>query len=290
MDPINILVIGKSGQLGSAFFKINQASPHRITVIGRPKMDLTKSSQIRELLTEVKPDIVINAAAYTAVDDAETNEDLAFELNAIGPHGLSKECKKMSLPLIQVSTDYVFDGSSATPYKPEDQVAPLSAYGRSKLAGEWACMANYSEGTYVVRTSWVFSQWGNNFVKTMLQLSVGRESLDVVNDQIGSPTYVCDLAEAIIQMCEQIHTQQVDAPGVYHFANTGTCSWYEFAQEILQDKPITVHQTTSDKFPRPAKRPQFSKLNLHRIETTFNIKIRSWQTALHDCIKQLNII
>lgn len=287
MEAINILVIGKRGQLGSAFLNICEESTHNITTLGRPEADLTDRNKIAELLNSINPDIVINAAAYTAVDDAEENEGLAFELNAVGPHFLAKTCKEKGIPLIHISTDYVFDGTNPSPYLPQDDVAPVNAYGRSKLAGEWGCRTTHPEGAYIVRTSWVFSQWGSNFVKTMLKVAEGRESLDVVDDQIGSPTYVTDLANAILLMAEQIVSGSVDSPGVYHFANSGTCSWHEFAEQILATKDITVNKTTSDKFPRPAKRPQFSKLDTSKIESTFSLKIKSWQDALAECLKHL---
>jgi dTDP-4-dehydrorhamnose reductase len=289
MKPLNILVIGKNGQLGSAFTKLTNQTPHQITVLGRPEADLTDRIKIIKLLSRIEANIVVNAAAYTAVDDAEASEDLAFELNAIGPHHLANACKEKGIPLIHVSTDYVFDGTNAALYSPEDDVAPINAYGRSKLAGEWGCSATYSEGVYIIRTSWVFSEWGSNFVKTMLKIAEGRDTLDVVDDQVGSPTYVYDLAVAILNISEQICTKGIRAPGVYHYANTGTCSWYEFAEKILASKEVSVNKTTSDNFPRPAKRPQFSKLENSKIQQTFNLQIRSWQEALDECKHNLNI-
>jgi len=284
-----ILVFGKSGQLGSALQHLSEGHPaFEIKVMGRPEADLTNHGRIASLLKSENPVGLINAAAYTAVDDAEADEAQAFALNAVATHWLAKCAQELDIPLIHISTDYVFDGAQSTPYTPEDNIAPINAYGRSKLAGEWACLGTHPSKSYVVRTSWVYSEWGSNFVKTMLKLGETRDVLSVVDDQVGSPTYVVDLAQACLKMMQQIVAGRVDNPGVYHYSNAGTCSWYEFAQEIFHSSDgMTVSKTTSDNFPRPARRPQFSKLDTTKVEQVFGLQPRLWREALQSCLERL---
>ena len=291
MSKPKITVFGKSGQLGSALHALSQSDgPFEIKVVGRPEGDLTNHANVRNLLLSEKPVGIINAAAYTAVDDAETDEARAFKLNAEAPHWLATFAKELAIPLIHISTDYVFDGSQDTPYRPEDDIAPINAYGRSKLAGEWGCLGAHPAMTYVIRTSWVYSEWGSNFVKTMLKLGESRDSLSVVHDQVGSPTYAMDLAQACIHMVQKIIQHEVNAPGIYHYTNAGACSWYEFAEEIFKfAPPMSLTKTSSDQFPRPAKRPQYSKLDSRKLGSTFGLKIRPWQEALHECMKNLKV-
>lgn len=292
MAEHKIIVFGRSGQLASALHALGQSnSAFEIKVVGRPDGDLTNHTKIRELLLSEKPAGIINAAAYTAVDDAEEDEANAFALNATAPHWLAQFSRDLAIPLIHISTDYVFNGKQDTPYSPEDDIAPINAYGRSKLAGEWACLSAHPAMTYVIRTSWVYSEWGSNFVKTMLKLGESRDKLSVVHDQIGSPTYATDLAEACIHLMDKVITREVSAPGIYHYTNAGSCSWYEFAEEIFKfAQPMTLTKTTSDQFPRPAKRPQFSKLDSSKLEATFGLKTRPWQEALHECMEKLTTI
>lgn len=287
-----LLVFGRRGQLGTALHTFGQSHEQfEIRVLGRPDVDLTDSRSVAALIDTENPDGIINAAAYTAVDDAEQDEENAFRLNATAPHWLAKCAKKRDIPLIHVSTDYVFDGNSETPYRPNDDIAPINTYGRTKLAGEWGCLGTHPDKTYVVRTSWVYSEWGSNFVKTMLKLGETRTELAVVHDQVGSPTYAADLAQACLDMMSQILDGVVDAPGIYHFSNAGTCSWFEFAQEIFKSsESMNLSETTSEKFPRPAKRPQFSKLDVTKFEETFSITTRPWQNALDECLKNLTKI
>lgn len=289
MSKQKIIVFGKSGQLGSALQAMAQSNcAFEIKVVGRPEGDLTNHVNIRDLLLSEKPAGIINAAAYTAVDDAEEDEANAFALNAEAPYWLATYAKELSIPLIHISTDYVFNGKKHTPYSPEDDIAPINAYGRSKLAGEWGCLSAHPSMTYVIRTSWVYSEWGNNFVKTMLKLGESRDELSVVDDQVGSPTYATDLAQACIYVMQKVLHHEVSAPGIYHYSNAGACSWYGFAEEIFRlSQPMTLTKTSSDKFPRPAKRPQFSKLDSSKLEETFGLKTRPWQEALHECMGKL---
>ena len=282
------LVIGRSGQLGSAFSSLSSSSEaFAIRVIGRPDVDMLCAQSITEIIAQEQPNIVINASAYTAVDDAEQAESDAFALNATATAHLATACEQSQIPLLHISTDYVFDGSSEEPYQPNDPVAPINAYGRTKLAGEWACQACHPNGSYIIRTSWVFSEYGNNFVKTMLKLAETRDELAIVNDQYGAPTYARDLATACLEMAQQITSDSTPAAGLYHITNTGFCSWHGFATEILKDHSTTVNETSSANFPRPAQRPQYSKLCTTSTQKTFQLSLRPWQDALADCLQAL---
>lgn len=291
-QPHRILVIGKTGQLGSAYQHLAQStaqsSPQELTILGRPEADLTQPSSFKSLIDQYQPQLVINAAAYTAVDEAEDHPNQAFTLNALGPHHLASLCATENIPLIHLSTDYVFSGESTTPYEPHHAPAPINAYGRSKLAGEWACTAAHPQGSYIIRTSWVFSPWGKNFVKTMLQLAETRNELSIVDDQNGSPTSALDLARATLKIAEQIITKQTNAPGLYHYSNTGTCTWHGFAQEILSTKGTKLNTTSSDAFPTKAQRPTNSKLNTSKLQDTFQLTIPTWQNALQETLQHLN--
>jgi len=291
-QPHHILVIGKTGQLGSAYQHLakcpQEALPQKLTILGRPEADLTDPSSLKNLISQYQPHLIINAAAYTAVDEAEDHPNQAFTLNALAPHHLAAICAEINTPLIHLSTDYVFSGQSTTPYEPHDSPAPINTYGRSKLAGEWACTAAHPHGAYIIRTSWVFSPWGKNFVKTILQLAETRNEITVVNDQNGSPTSALDLARATLQIAEKIISKQVSSPGLYHYSNTGTCTWHRFAEEILKQKSTLLDPTSSEAFPTKALRPTNSMLNTTKIQDTFQLSIPNWQVALQETLKQLH--
>jgi dTDP-4-dehydrorhamnose reductase len=277
-----ILVTGASGQLGQAIQYI--ASEHddcQFIFASSQDLDITNQERVNHFFENNTIDFCINAAAYTAVDKAESETERAELINVVGPKNLAIACKKNNVKLIHISTDFVFDGSSDKPYTETDKTNPLGVYGQTKLDGEQA-VADHLEEHFIVRTSWVYSQFGNNFMKTMLRLASERDSLSIVNDQIGSPTNAVDLAKATLSIAKSNST----AYGIYNFSNEGIASWYDFAREIFEvnDVCIEVNPIPSEAFPTPAKRPKYSLLDKTKIKKTFNIEIKSWQEALQKTI------
>lgn len=276
----NLLITGAQGQLGTELRNILGDAPN-IFYTDRDELDITDEKAVREYTGRNNIDTVINCAAYTAVDKAEDEPDLANAVNNIGAGNLAKHAKT----IIHTSTDYVFDGTGHLPYKPEDKANPVSVYGKTKLAGERAVMAN-AETAIIIRTAWVYSPYGSNFVKTMLRLGKERDTLNVVSDQIGSPTYAKDLAQAIVQILPQIkkNTKQI-----LHYTNEGVCSWYDFATAIMEEAGLTcrVNPIETSEYPTKATRPAYSVLDKKQIRTDYNITIRHWREALRDCIKTM---
>lgn len=275
-----VLVTGAKGQVGSEIVK---AVPAGFTVIGlgSNELDITNQQQVTAVIAQYKPDLIINAAAYTAVDKAESDIETAFAVNEKAVALLAQAAHEADIPLFHISTDYVFDGQATTPYKETDTVNPQSVYGASKLAGEQA-LERINAKHIILRTSWVFGAAGNNFVKTMLRLGKEREELSVVADQHGCPTSARSIAEVLWQLAEKYKTERTLPWGIYHFGNSPACTWYEFACEIfeqavkagvLKRKPIVQPITTAE-YPTPAKRPAWSVLDCGRMETFFNIDIR----------------
>lgn len=251
---MKVLVTGARGMLGTDIlqaFKSNE-----IIGLSREELDITNLNDVLSTVRSIKPDVVINCAAYTKVDDCETNVELAYKVNAIGPRNLAVACEENNCALLHISTDYVFDGTAHTPYKEDAMTNPLGVYGKSKLAGE-QFIRELCTKFYIVRTSWLYGKNGPNFVETMLKLAQTHLELRVVHDQIGSPTVTKDLAEAIYNLI------QTPAYGIYHLTNSGTCSWYEFAREIFDIKGINVkvNPITTEEFPRPAPRPKYSVMD-----------------------------
>jgi dTDP-4-dehydrorhamnose reductase len=277
-----ILVTGASGQLGQAIQHI--ASDYRdcqFIFASSADLDITNQEKVDNFFVTNPIDFCINAAAYTAVDKAESEVDKAESINVLGPKYLAIACKKNKATLIHISTDFVFDGASEKPYSETDQPNPLGIYGKTKLDGEQAVIENLDEH-FIVRTSWVYSQFGANFMKTMLRLASERDSLNIVNDQIGSPTNAVDLAKALLSIIQSNSSKY----GIYNFSNEGVASWYDFAKEIFKvnDVCIEVNPISTEAFPTPAKRPKFSLLDKTKIKETFNIEIKSWQEALQKTI------
>jgi dTDP-4-dehydrorhamnose reductase len=271
------LVTGAGGQLGTHLLRLLGPS-----AVGLPRasLDLTCAASVTDALSRLRPSVVINAAVYTAVDDAETHSSEAFAVNATAVSTLASACASVGARLIHVSTDYVFDGRATRPYETTDAPNPLTAYGRTKLAGEQAALA---AGATVVRTAWVYGGPGRNFVDTMLSLAESRPTVDVVADQVGSPTWVADLAAALVAVPA--------GAGLVHFVNSGTASWYEFARSIFEfagHDPARVRPTTSATFPRPAPRPAWSVLSTASWTALGLPEPRPWQDALRDCIAELN--
>ncbi len=285
---MKILVTGSNGQLGSELQLIAQHdNDNRYIFTDIQELDITSETAVNKFLAEHKPDIIINCAAYTAVDRAETDHQLANLVNHTAPTILSSACLNQDVGLIHISTDYVFDGTAHLPYNEESKVNPTSEYGKSKLKGE---MAVIESGGIVVRTSWLYSRHGNNFVKTMMRLGKEKESIGVVFDQVGTPTWAYDLAEALIVIAKKSKENFTQYAGIYHYSNEGVCSWYDFAVEImaLSDSHCRVRPIETKEYPVPAPRPAFSVLNKRKIKDTFQLEIPHWKESLKKCVKLLS--
>ncbi|HIW32275.1 MAG TPA: dTDP-4-dehydrorhamnose reductase [Candidatus Paenibacillus intestinavium] len=277
-----IVVTGADGQLGREIVLIEQTA---FTVVGlsRNELDITDLAGCRLVMSEYKPFAVIHCAAYTAVDKAESEQDEAFRVNRDGTSNIALASHEIGAKLIYISTDYVFDGKGNTPYIESDDVSPTTVYGSSKLAGEESVQAIHPH-SFIVRTSWVYGQYGNNFVKTMLSLAQQRKVLKVVADQIGSPTYTNDLARFLLQLVE------TDRYGIYHASNAGICSWYDFATVIFAESgaDVKVEACTTAEFPRPAPRPAYSVMEHRNMALNGFEPMRHWQDALRDFLSNLN--
>ena len=272
-----VLITGAGGQLGTELAKL---LPNAI-LTDVNELDITDEVAVKEFVKAHEIATIVNCAAYTAVDKCEDEETLAAKINIDGPRNLAKSGAK----IVHISTDYVFDGCGHKPYQPEDEAHPISAYGRTKLAGEKEVL-RYAEQAVIIRTAWLYSPYGNNFVKTMRRLGAERESINVVADQIGTPTYAADLAQAIVQILPQISSAD---KGVYHFTNEGVCSWYDFARKIMELSLLDclVKPIASSEYPTKAIRPLYSVLDKSKIKAAFNIKIQHWEDGLKQCLKQL---
>lgn len=287
MSNLKILITGANGQLGNEFRSLSAKYPgDSFIFLTRQELSIDNADNVRQVLQEHNPHWVVNCAAYTAVDKAETEKELAMAINAEGAGTLAAVCKELGSRFIHISTDYVFDGSSASPYREDAATGPINTYGQTKLRGEELVLSNNSDAM-IIRTSWVYSYFGNNFVKTMLRLMNERESINVVSDQVGSPTYAADLAAAIMQI---IHSNpNGNAKGIFHYSNEGEISWYQFAQAIkeLTGSSCNVNPIPSSQYPTPAKRPQYSLLDKSRIRNAFHLEIPHWKKSLEACIDRL---
>jgi dTDP-4-dehydrorhamnose reductase len=287
---MKILVTGAYGQLGNEINCLTAKYPDwQFLFTDADTLDITSESDLEIWFQNNKPNYIINCAAYTAVDKAETEVETAEKVNALAPKLLGKFSTNVGAKMIHISTDYVFDGESFLPYSEEDKVNPKSVYGETKLQGEKNCFEENPD-TIIIRTSWLYSAFGNNFVKTMLRLSKERGHLNVVFDQVGTPTYAADLASAILSVI-QIAEKQPEkfVPGIYHYSNEGVASWYDFARAIFEISGVNcnVNPVLSDQFPTAAKRPNYSVLNKSKIKNTFGITIPYWRDSLKDCIQKL---
>ena len=298
-----VLVTGANGQLGQSIqFIANQYPNIQFIYTDYQELDITNFESCQAVFSKYKPQFCINTAAYTAVDKAESEAEKAHLINVIGPENLAKVCKEYNTILLHISTDFIFDGTSTSlsmtnGYKETDIPNPQSVYGKTKLDGELAVQKNW-EKHYIIRTSWVYSQFANNFMKTMLRLASERDSLSVVNDQIGTPTYAVDLAKVLMVIIVssfklassvRFHSGQVSSFGIYNFSNEGQCSWYDFAKEIFHQKGISIdlQAIPTSAYPTPAKRPSYSVLDKSKIKNTFNLKINDWKASLNSCLNQL---
>lgn len=285
----NILVTGSNGQLGSELQELkNQFSQFSFHFHDVDTLDITDIIALKKIVSEIKPSYIINCAAYTAVDKAETETGKAYLINEKAVKLLSEVAIEFNSRLIHTSTDYVFDGLTCIPYKEGDKTNPVSAYGKSKLAGE-KCLDN-NPNSIIIRTAWLYSSFGNNFVKTMLRLGKERSEIKVVFDQVGSPTYAADLAHAIVTIISKIETGQKEfTPGIYHYSNEGACSWFDLASEImvLAGLPTKIKPIETFEYPTPTIRPAYSVFNKAKIKNTYGIEIPWWNDSLKKCMGKL---
>tara|TARA_B110000091_G_scaffold196434_1_gene223840 strand:- start:1043 stop:1900 length:858 start_codon:yes stop_codon:yes gene_type:complete len=283
----NILVTGSNGQLGSELRVLAQKYPaYNFHFTDYKALDITNHSAVKTFVKEARISVIINCAAYTAVDKAESDSEMSTKLNHLAVENFGKIAKESNLQLIHISTDYVFDGTNYMPYTEEDKTNPQSVYGSTKLAGEKALQQINPANSIIIRTSWVYSSFGNNFVKTMLRLANERTELGVIVDQIGTPTYARDLAKVLLEIIPKLNNDNLE---LYHFSNKGACSWYDFAKAIfdLKEIDIKVNAIETSQYPTAAKRPFYSVLNKNKIENSFQIEIPNWRASLKECLQQL---
>lgn len=286
---MNILITGADGQLGRCLQDCLRGSAHQWQALTRAELDITDAAAVKAMANKLKPEVIINAAAYTAVDKAETEQAKAWQINAHAVDHLAKAANDLDALLVHVSTDYVFDGSATAPYLESDPVKPLGVYGASKLAGELA--AAEAKRHVLVRTAWVFSEYGNNFLRTMLRVGAERDELKIVADQVGTPTYAGDLAATLLRMAEASVEN-----GIYHFSGGTPCSWYDFAETIFRqavqldgryNAPSILPISTSE-YPTPAKRPAYSVLDDSKLTQTLEDHSADWASAVTRVITKLN--
>ena len=292
MEKPTILITGAQGQLGNEFRFLSFTHPHfRFIFTDVDGLDITKPRQVMSFFSKNAIQFVVNCAAYTAVDKAETDVALATKINVNGSRNLAKACQAHGAVMIQISTDYVYHNNQNTPFKEGDKASPKGVYAKTKLRGDLAAL-KFCERTLVIRTSWVYGIYGHNFVKTMLRLGKERPSLNVVFDQIGTPTNARDLAKAVLKITQKIHNQEVSPEilrGVFHYSNEGVTSWYDFTKAIFEIREIDcqVNPIESSQYPTPAARPPFSVLNKQKIRDVFGIEIPHWRDSLKTVLKEL---
>ena len=285
-----LLVTGANGQLGWELGQLAKAYPaFEFVLVDRSQLDLAFPETFEKIIQTIAPDCIINTAAYTAVDKSETEKALSYTVNATAVQTLASICKKLAIPFMTYSTDYVFDGEATEPYLSSTKMDPVNYYGSTKAAGETLAM-EVNENTIIIRTSWVFSSHGNNFVKTMMRLMKERDQLNIVADQKGRPTYAKDLAMATMKMIEALHAGKT-IKGIYHFANQGETTWYDFAAKIKAIAGLTcdLQPIETKDFPTPAKRPAYSVLDTSRIEEALSLSIPHWEDALTSCMKEIEV-
>ena len=293
VDRMRIAVTGKQGQVVSALLEKGPTAGVEIIAVGRPELDLADAGSVRALLEAIKPDAIVSAAAYTAVDKAESEPDLAFAVNAEGAGAIARAAAALDVPLIHISTDYVFAGDKLEPYVETDATGPVSAYGRSKLEGEKqvaAATANHA----ILRTAWVYSPFGANFLKTMLRLAETRDTLRVVGDQQGQPTSALDIADAVIAIARQMVGNDDPAlRGIFHLTGSGSGTWADFAETIFAGlkvhtgKAITVERITTADYPTPARRPANSRLSAAKLAEVYGISLPDWRLSTETVVSRL---
>jgi len=290
---MKLLIIGSKGQLGSELVIECKRNDFSFLALDLPEFNITDSPQVKKTLADFMPSIVINASAYTNVDMAETEPKMAYTVNSDGPANLAVSCDKNRIPIIHISTDYVFDGSKGQPYAESDPVSPLGIYGKSKEKGE-SKLRSVLKQHIILRTSWLYSAYGNNFVKTMLKLGKEKEIIKVVSDQYGCPTCAADLAEAVVDISKQITQNFKIAWGTYHYCGLGITTWHEFAKAIFEIasqyqnyKVSSVEAITTAQYPTKTKRPAFSALDCGLFKKHFGINIKPWQESLEKTIERI---
>ncbi len=279
----NVLITGSNGQLGSEIQSLRSDYPYNFFFTDRDSLDITNYEDIKQFCQKNNIQAIINCAAYTAVDKAETDSENADKINHLAVKNLALTCKEQNIKLIHISTDYVFDGRNHKPYNEDDETDPNGVYGKTKLDGEKALIEINPQDSIIIRTSWVYSSYGANFVKTMLRLGKEKESLGVIFDQVGTPTYAKDLAKAILDILPNIKNEKVE---IYHYSNEGVLSWYDFAKEIMRMAKLDckIDPIETKDYPTPAKRPHYSLLNKSKIKDTFSITIPFWKDSLDQCL------
>jgi dTDP-4-dehydrorhamnose reductase len=288
---MRILVTGSSGQVVRSMIERGAGSDYEILPLGRPDLDLAaEPSQIVAAVTAARPEAIVSAAAYTLVDKAESEPDLAFAINARGPAAIAAAAKELDVPLVHLSTDYVFDGSSSRPYTEQDATHPTTVYGASKLAGEQAILKEHVNSA-ILRTAWVYSPFGSNFVKTMLRLARDRDEVRVVADQVGNPTSALDIAEAVLSVTSNLREQRdPEYRGLFHMAGRGEASWAEFASAIFEisakigGPTALVTPIASAEYPTPAKRPPNSRLDCSKLESVHGVCLPDWRSSLQEVV------
>lgn len=290
MKPV-IAVSGKNGQVGWELQQLSSSYPqYEFIFCDRNELDITNTERVSDFFQLHKPSVFINCSAYTAVDKAETEQEEAYRANAAATGFLASQCSAHNTLFVSFSTDYVFNGNGAQPYREDDPADPVNYYGYTKFLGEQLAMNNWKK-TVIIRTSWVYSEHGHNFVKTMLRLLKEKTDINVVNDQLGSPTYAKDIAEVVLKMIASSgNDQQPTLNGIYHFSNDGIISWFDFALEIkrLAGLNCHVHPIPAEKYPTPARRPHYSGLDKSKIISEFGIELKNWKESLAACMLAIN--
>jgi dTDP-4-dehydrorhamnose reductase len=289
----NVLVTGANGQLGSEIRELSSEYPNNYFFTDSSSLDITDNNEVKIFCTKNNINVIINCAAYTAVDKAEDDDINADAINHFAVKNLAETAKEKDIKLIHISTDYVFDGENYKPYIEDDITNPQGVYGKTKLAGEKAMQAINPNNSIIIRTSWVYSSFGTNFVKTMLRLGHERNDLGVIFDQVGTPTYAKDLAKTILEIIPNIHHSELDSGSdvqIYNYSNEGVCSWYDFAKAIFELNNIecNVKPIETKEYPTPAKRPLYSLLNKSKIKNEYNILIPYWRDSLYQCLIKIN--
>lgn len=294
---MRIAVTGKTGQVVTSLIERGTVAGHDVIALGRPKLDLADPASVPFALETAAPDVIVSAAAYTAVDKAESESDLAFAVNGAGAGAVAKAARARGVPLVHVSTDYVFDGTLGRPYVESDPTRPMGVYGASKLAGEQAVLAAHGDNSVVLRVAWVYSPFGKNFVKTMLHLADNRDQVSVVADQFGNPTSALDIADGILQIATNLVSDRYPSlRGVFHMTASGEASWADYAEAIFaasaaQGGPSArVKRITTADYPTPAKRPANSRLDCGLIAKVHGVALPEWHQSLDSVIASLKLI
>lgn len=290
---MKILVLGCKGQLGRCLNDQLKSTDHEVIYTSREQIDIAEFEVTKNQILKASPDLIINATAYTAVDKAEEDQKTANLINHLAVKNIADICNQLGCWLIHVSTDYVFDGNSKFPYREDDQTNPQGAYGETKLKGELAIQASGCKHI-ILRTAWVFSEYGNNFLKTILRLGAERDELSIVGDQIGCPTYAQDIARSVVEIAPQLNSREYN--GIYHYCGDQPCSWYDFANAIFDQAmtnnlkiPSIVNSIETTAYPTPAKRPAFSVLNCAKIENDFGVHASNWYGGIGQVISKLKL-